>query len=60
MTDVGELLTLDEAKERLRVSRRTVERLIAAGQIRPTRIGRRTLVTERELEAYVAAASRRS
>jgi len=56
---VGELLTLDEAKDRLRVSRRTVERLIAAGQIRPTRIGRRILVTERELEAYVAAASRR-
>jgi excisionase family DNA binding protein len=57
---VAELLTIKEAAEQLRVSRRTVERLIAAGQIRPTRIGRRILITERELEAYVAAASRRT
>ena len=56
---MAELLTLKEAADRLRVSRRTVERLIASGRIRPTRIGRRTLVTERELEAYIAAASRR-
>jgi excisionase family DNA binding protein len=55
---VAELLTLDEVAERLRVSRRTVERLIAAGRLRPTRVGARTLVTARELEAYVAAASR--
>lgn len=56
---MAELLTLDEAAEKLRVSRRTVERLIASGQIRPTRIGARTLVSDRELEAYVAAASRK-
>lgn len=56
---MAELLTLDEVADKLRVSRRTVERLIAAGRIRPTRIGARTLITERELEAYVAAASRR-
>jgi excisionase family DNA binding protein len=50
-----ELLTLDEAADRLRISRRTVERLIAAGRIRTVNIGRRRFVTERELEAFVAA-----
>lgn len=53
-----ELLTLDEVAERLRVSRRTVERELAAGHLRPVRIGRRRLVTVKELEAYVAAAFR--
>lgn len=53
-----DLLTVPEVAERLRVSRRTVERLIAAGRIRPTRIGARTLVRVREVEAFVAAASR--
>ena len=57
---MAELLTLDEVAERLRVSRRTVERLIQSGRIRPTRVGARTLVTDKELEAYVAAASRRA
>lgn len=56
---MSELLTLNEVADRLRVSRRTVEREIAAGRIRPTRVGARTLVTQQELEAYVAAASRR-
>lgn len=54
-----ELWKLDEAADKLRVSRRTVERLIATGQIRPTRIGSRTFISDRELEAYVAAASRK-
>ena len=53
-----ELLTLGEAAKALRVSVRTVQRLIASGQIRPTRIGRRTLITSKELEAYVSAAYR--
>lgn len=52
------LLTLSEVAERLRVSVRTVHRLIDRGQIRPTRIGRRTLVTEKEVEAFVSAAYR--
>ena len=52
---MNELLTLDEVAGRLRVSRRTVERLIDVGRIRPVRIGRRVLVTARELDAYVAS-----
>jgi excisionase family DNA binding protein len=56
---VPELLTQKEAADRLRVSKRTVERLIASKQLRPTKIGARTLISIAELEAYVAAASRR-
>jgi excisionase family DNA binding protein len=59
MSDPVALLTLPEAAERLRLSRRTVERLIDAGRIRPVRIGRRVLVTEREIAAFVAQASGR-
>ena len=59
MADAVVLLTLPEAAERLRLSRRTVERLIDAGRIRPVRIGRRVLVTEREIAAFVAQASGR-
>jgi excisionase family DNA binding protein len=56
---VTRLLTLNEAADVLRVSVRTVQRLIASGQIRPVHIGRRTLVTEKELEAYCSAAYRK-
>ena len=57
------LLTLGEVALRLRVSRRTVERLIAAGRIRPYRISPtgkrgRVLVSEKEVEAYVASLRR--
>jgi excisionase family DNA binding protein len=51
---VTELLTVAEVGARLRVSRRTVYRLIGAGAIRTVHIGTRTLITERELRAYVA------
>lgn len=54
------LLTLDEAADAMRVSVRTVHRLVASGQLRPTRIGRRTLFRESEIEAYLSAAYRRA
>lgn len=54
------LLTLPEMADRLRVSVRTVQREVRLGHLRPVRIGRRTLFTEREAEAYLAAAYRRS
>lgn len=54
-----ELLTLDEVAGRLRVSRRTVERLIDRRELRPIRIGRRVLVTVAECEVYLSAAFRR-
>lgn len=52
------LFTLDEVAGRLRVSTRTVRREIAAGRIRTIHVGRRPLVEERELDAYVAAQRR--
>ena len=57
---VERLLTLDETADSLRVSVRTVQRLIAAGQLRPIRIGRRTLITEGEIRTYLSAAYRRA
>lgn len=52
------LLTLPEVCEALRLSRRTVYRLIAAGRLRPTRIGGRVLVKESEVRAFIAACDR--
>ena len=47
------LLSIDGTKERLGVSRRTVLREIAAGELVAVRIGRRTLIDPRDLEAYI-------
>ena len=55
-----ELLTYAEVAERLHVSVRQVRRLVASGQLRPVRVGRKPLVTVREFEAFVAAAYRRA
>jgi excisionase family DNA binding protein len=56
MTDPVRLLTLDTVAERLATSRRTVQRLIDAGELRVVRFGKRSVrVTERELAAFVAA-----
>jgi excisionase family DNA binding protein len=54
-----ELLTLDQVAQAMRVSRRTVERLIGSGQIRPVKVGRQTRVTPSEYENYLASARRR-
>ncbi len=56
---MSELLTLDEAAGRLRVSRRTVERLVARGRIRAVHPSPgRTAIEQRELEAYIATIRR--
>lgn len=57
---MSELLTVPEAAEQIRVSRRTVERFIAAGQIRTHKIGRRTFISQAEIDAFVAGTRRRS
>jgi excisionase family DNA binding protein len=54
-----ELLTLDEVADRLRIGKRTVERLVAGGEIRSLRVGRRRLVEQLEVERYVKVAARR-
>lgn len=58
MTDrpaAPQLLTLDVVADRLSVHRRTVERLVSSCAIRCVRIGRRALVREEDLAAYIAA-----
>lgn len=51
-------LTLDQVAARLSVSRTTVDRIVASGQLRPIRVGSgrgHPRVTERELAAYLGA-----
>ena len=53
-----ELLTLDQAASECYVSRRTLEREVAAGRLRVTKIRRATRVSRRELERYKQAMDR--
>lgn len=55
---VSELLTIDETAARLRVSRRTVYRLMAEGRIRATKVRGSTFVSQLALDRYVAASER--
>jgi excisionase family DNA binding protein len=49
-------LALDEAADYLRVSPRTLERLIAKGRVRSTTLGRRRLLHRDDLDTLVSAA----
>lgn len=52
----GDLLTVHEAAEALRLSRRTVGRLLASGRLRAIHPSPgRTCITRRELLAYIAS-----
>jgi excisionase family DNA binding protein len=55
---VSELLTVQEAAAQLRVSRRTLYRLIAERRIAVTKVRGSSFVTAVELERYVKAAGR--
>lgn len=48
------LLTVQEAADRLRISRWLVYNLIRANQLRTVRIGRRRLLTPAALAEYIA------
>lgn len=48
------LCTVDEAAELLSIGRTKTYKLIADGQLRTVRIGRRRLVPRAEIEAFVA------
>ncbi|MFN8223397.1 MAG: excisionase family DNA-binding protein [Gaiellales bacterium] len=50
------LLTRTEVAERLKISVRTVDRLLARGELRAIRVGSRRRVTIAELDRYVRAA----
>jgi excisionase family DNA binding protein len=51
--EMSELLTLPEVWAQLRVSRATVTRLIAKGQLPVVKVGRRTFITRQALDAFV-------
>jgi excisionase family DNA binding protein len=51
---VPELLTIDEAAESLRVTRRTIERLIARGELERVNVARTVRITRSSLDAYIA------
>jgi excisionase family DNA binding protein len=54
VTDAPKLLTLDEVAERLRLSRRTVERMVAAEPLTAYRVSHRAVrVDEAELETWI-------
>jgi excisionase family DNA binding protein len=51
-------LTVGEAAEQLRCSTRQVRRMLARGQLRATKLGRRVLISRAELERALREASR--
>lgn len=46
-------MTVEETAETLRVSQDTVFRLVRSGELRPLRIGRRTLFRRADIEALI-------
>lgn len=48
-----ELLTVEEARERLRISRATLHRLMAQGRIRRVKIGSRAFVSATEITRFI-------
>lgn len=51
------IFSVNEAATHLKISRALLYRLIAAGEIRPTRINSRTLFSGKTLSAFIAARS---
>ena len=49
------LIPLDAAAERLSISRRMVEKLVASGELLSLKIGDRRLIHPRDLQAFVDA-----
>lgn len=51
------LLTLVEARERLRISKATLDRILRQGRLRKVKIGSRAFIPSSEVERFIAAAS---
>jgi excisionase family DNA binding protein len=56
---MSELWTIEETAEKLRIGRRTVERLLATGQMRSMKVGRRRLIAASEVDRLLRLAERR-
>jgi excisionase family DNA binding protein len=52
----NQLFSISEAAHHLRISRSFLYKLIAAGSIKPAKLGQRTLITGAELEAVTNVA----
>jgi excisionase family DNA binding protein len=50
----GQLMTVPEVARELRISERTIWRLIRSGKLKPVRLGKRTLVRRDDVEAMVS------
>lgn len=48
------LLTFEEARTYLRVGETTMKKLIATGQLRSVKLGRRRLITRKAIEQFAA------
>lgn len=58
-TDTSALLRTDEAAALLRVSRRTVRRLLASGELHGFRVGRQWRIATTDLDARLLPVPRR-
>ncbi len=55
-----QLLTIEETAQRLRISKRSVQTLIAQGRLRAVHpVPGRTLVPEKEVDVYIASLIRK-
>lgn len=52
-----QLLTLAEARQQLRISKATLDRLVARGRIARVKIGSRAFIPSSEVERFIAEAS---
>lgn len=57
--EMSELYTLDETKDRLKISASTLHRLIAKGVISHYRVGVRIMFSEEHLKEYLRSVERR-
>lgn len=53
MSNVEQLLTVEETMERLRLSRSKLHQLVRAGELRAVKFGRRTLFRAAALQAFI-------
>lgn len=51
--NMDKLYTVTETAQLLHISRGNLYRLIAEGTLRPIKLGKRTLFSEQELEAFI-------
>jgi excisionase family DNA binding protein len=50
---IPELYTKEEAAKLLRISEKTLDKLVARGEINSTKIGRRRIFTESHIKQYI-------